>query len=207
MASSGLQSHLDQRLAMARERTAAFRERFLEALFAILVADRDTALEEILAGPSTRLSPTNVTEALVGEAFSRLDPAQQRIMQALAVYGRPVPPTAVDFPAPAPRPRRGQASGPIFTWLVEHAFPRVKEASATTCTWSIGIMARRACPAIGEVADRGADRAAVHSLWPSPYRSAKYFGAGPTAPEELEDDRGPRAATGGVRPPLRGSGF
>jgi TIR domain len=48
-------------------------------LFAILSADRDTTLEEILTGTATPL-PENLTEALVGEAFSRLDPTQQRVM-------------------------------------------------------------------------------------------------------------------------------
>ena len=34
---------------------------------------------------------------LLGEAFSRLDETAQKVMQALAVYGRPVPPAAVDY--------------------------------------------------------------------------------------------------------------
>ena len=33
----------------------------------------------------------------MGEAFSRLDPAAQQAMQALAIYGRPVTPAAVDY--------------------------------------------------------------------------------------------------------------
>ena len=36
-------------------------------------------------------------EKLVGEAFNRLDPAAEQIMQALAVYARPVPPAAIDY--------------------------------------------------------------------------------------------------------------
>ena len=52
----GLWSASDSRLALARERTRGF-PRALEALFAILSADRDTTLEEILAGPL----PDNVT--------------------------------------------------------------------------------------------------------------------------------------------------
>jgi len=38
-----------------------------------------------------------VVEALVGEAFNRLDPLAQQVMQALAIYGLPVPPVAVDY--------------------------------------------------------------------------------------------------------------
>jgi hypothetical protein len=34
----------------------------------------------------------NVVEALVGEAFNRLDTNAQKVMQALAVYNRPVTP-------------------------------------------------------------------------------------------------------------------
>ena len=34
---------------------------------------------------------------LVGEAFNRLDPLGQQVMQALAIYSLPVPPVAVDF--------------------------------------------------------------------------------------------------------------
>ncbi len=39
----------------------------------------------------------DVVEALVGEAFNRLDVNAQKVMQALAVYNRPVTPAAVDY--------------------------------------------------------------------------------------------------------------
>jgi len=90
-------------LAEARARTRGY-PRALEALFAILSADRDTSLAELLheqttpAGARSRLQlPENVVEALVGEAFARLDPAAEHVMQALAVYGHRVTPTAVDY--------------------------------------------------------------------------------------------------------------
>ena len=88
----GLKQADDAPLARAVERTRGF-PRALEALYAILSADRYTTLEEILAAPL----PENVVEALVGEAFSRLDTLAQRVMQALAAYNRPVPPAAVDY--------------------------------------------------------------------------------------------------------------
>jgi tetratricopeptide (TPR) repeat protein len=88
----GLKQADDAPLARAVERTRGF-PRALEALYAILSADRYTTLEEILAAPL----PENVVEALVGEAFSRLDALAQRVMQALAAYNRPVPPAAVDY--------------------------------------------------------------------------------------------------------------
>lgn len=70
--------------------------RALEALFAILASDRDTSLEEILTD-TRNLLPGEVTQVLVGEAFSRLDFFSQKVMEALAVYGIPVTPVAVDY--------------------------------------------------------------------------------------------------------------
>ena len=82
----------DPLLQRAREKTRGY-PRALEALFAILSSDRYTTLEELLDMPL----PENVVEALVGEAFSRLDATAQKVMQALAVYNRPVTPAAVDY--------------------------------------------------------------------------------------------------------------
>ncbi len=89
----------DALLDRARVRTRGF-PRALEALYAILSADRYTTLEEIIGDVGARHAsplPENVVAALVGEAFSRLDPTAQRVMQALAVYARPVAPVAVDY--------------------------------------------------------------------------------------------------------------
>ncbi|MFZ5911942.1 MAG: tetratricopeptide repeat protein [Chloroflexota bacterium] len=88
----GLKAGTDELLGRAYERTLGF-PRALEALFAILASDRYTTLEELLAMPT----PVNVVEALVGEAFNRLDANAQKVMQALAVYNRPVTPAAVDY--------------------------------------------------------------------------------------------------------------
>ncbi|MGQ0776963.1 MAG: hypothetical protein ACT4NY_21515 [Pseudonocardiales bacterium] len=63
-------------------------------LAGILAADRDTTLPELLT--ETELLPDDVVHALVGEAFTRLDPLTQQVMQALAIYPVPVPPVAVD---------------------------------------------------------------------------------------------------------------
>jgi len=83
----GLKSGTDEALGRACERTLGF-PRALEALFAILASDRYTTLDELLAMPT----PVNVVEALVGEAFNRLDTNAQKVMQVLAVYNRPVTP-------------------------------------------------------------------------------------------------------------------
>jgi tetratricopeptide (TPR) repeat protein len=90
----GLKDAPDELLNKARERTLG-NPRALEALFAILSADRDTELQEILS--DRELLPENVVEVLVGEAFSRLDPTARKVMEALAIYGRPVSPSAVDY--------------------------------------------------------------------------------------------------------------
>jgi hypothetical protein len=110
----GLRSAPDELLAEARRRTRGY-PRALEALFAILSADRCTSLAEVL-GDGSRALPENVVEVLVGEAFSRLDPAAQRVMQALAVYGRPVPAAAVDYLLQPFLP--GVTSGPALSLLV-----------------------------------------------------------------------------------------
>ena len=107
-------------LAEARERTLGF-PRALEHLFGILSADRNTSLQEILTNTSGLL-PEKVVEVLVGEAFSRLDPMAQRVMQALAVYRYPVPPAAVDHllqPYVA-----GVNSTPVLGRLVNMQFAR-----------------------------------------------------------------------------------
>jgi tetratricopeptide (TPR) repeat protein len=91
----GLKNAPDRLLSQARERTQG-NPRALEALFAILSADRDTTFPEILAD-TKKILPDNVVEVLVGEAFSRLDNTAQGVMEALSVYGRPVIPAAVDF--------------------------------------------------------------------------------------------------------------
>ena len=88
----GLKSAPADLLRRARERTRGY-PRALEALFAILASDRYTTLEELLA----MRTPENVVEALVGEAFNRLDVNAQKVMQALAVYNRPVTSAAVDY--------------------------------------------------------------------------------------------------------------
>jgi tetratricopeptide (TPR) repeat protein len=82
-------------LAQARERTRGY-PRALEALFAILSADRDTSLAELVADAES-LPPTRVVEVLVGEAFELLDNLAQQVMQALAIYAYPVAAVAVDF--------------------------------------------------------------------------------------------------------------
>jgi tetratricopeptide (TPR) repeat protein len=118
----GLKDAPDELLNEARERTLG-NPRALEALFAILSADRDTELQEILS--DRELLPENVVEVLVGEAFSRLDPTARKVMEALAIYGRPVSPSAVDYLLQPHVP--GVDSAQVLNRLVNMKFVR-KEA-------------------------------------------------------------------------------
>ncbi len=161
----GLKSAPAERLALARERTRGF-PRALEALFAILSADRDTTLEEILAGPL----PENVTVDLVGEAFSRLDPTQQRVMQALAVYGRPVPPAAVDYLLQPHQP--GVDSAPVLSRLVNMHFARKEAGRFYLHPVDREYALARLAP--GEVSDRRANEPAF-TLYGLRHRAAEYF--------------------------------
>ena len=93
-------------------------------MFAILSADRGTSLQDVLKDTEALL-PDNVVEALVGEAFSRLDRTAQQVMQALAVYNRPVSPAAIDYLL---QPHsHGVSSAPTLNRLVNMQFAR-KEA-------------------------------------------------------------------------------
>jgi tetratricopeptide (TPR) repeat protein len=107
-------------LAKARDRTLGF-PRALEHLFGILSADRNTTLEEIL-DDTRHLLPDEVVGVLVGEAFSRLDPLAQRVMQALATYRYPVPAAAVDYLLQPYVP--GVDSGRVLGRLVNMQFAR-----------------------------------------------------------------------------------
>ena len=99
----GLKTAPDELLDQVWQRTRGF-PRALEAVVAILAADRDTTLPELLA--QTAGSPGIVMEVLVAEAFSRLDGLAQQVMQALAIYPVPVPPVAgrLPFDSPTSRP-------------------------------------------------------------------------------------------------------
>ena len=116
----GLRDAPEGLLATARERTRGY-PRALEALFGILSADRDTSLPEVLATAAAAL-PEHVVKVLVGEAYSRLDRTAQLVLEALAVYGRPVPPVALDFLLQPYEP--GANASPVLSRLVNMHFVR-----------------------------------------------------------------------------------
>ena len=116
----GLRDAALELLAAACERTRGF-PRALEALAAILAADRDASLPGLLTAAQDVL-PGEIVEVLVGEAFRRLDPLGQQVMQALAVYAVPVPPVAVDYLLQPFQPAID--SSPVLSRLVNMHFAR-----------------------------------------------------------------------------------
>jgi tetratricopeptide (TPR) repeat protein len=69
-----------------------------------------------------RLLPEEVVETLVGEAFNRLDPLAQQVMQALAALAAPVPEAAADYVLQPYVP--GIDSAPVLRRLVNMVFAR-----------------------------------------------------------------------------------
>jgi len=116
----GLRDASPDLLAAICERTRGF-PRALEAMTAILAADRDTSLPGLLAAAENVL-PGQIVEVLVGEAFERLDPLGRQVMQALAVYAVPVPPVAVDYLLQPIEPAID--SRPVLSRLVNMHFVR-----------------------------------------------------------------------------------
>ncbi len=163
----GLKDAPDALLSQARQRTMGY-PRALEALFAILSADRDTTLQDILAD-AEKMLPNHVVEKLVGEAFSRLDPNAQQVMQALAIYGHPVTNTAVDFLLQPYLP--GMDSAPILSRLVNMNFVR-KEGGRYYLHPVDREYALSHVPK-GEISDKFQD--AVFSQYALRYRGAEFF--------------------------------
>jgi hypothetical protein len=61
-------------------------------------------------------------EVLVGQAFNRLDPLAQQVMQALAIFNAPVPPVAIDYVL---QPYRAAIdAAPVLRRLVNMQFVR-----------------------------------------------------------------------------------
>jgi tetratricopeptide (TPR) repeat protein len=120
---AGLRDADDASMTAACERTQGY-PRALEALHAALAADRTTNLAEIL-DDTEHLLPENVVEDLIGEAFNRLDPAAQQVMQALAIYNRPVTAIAIDVMLQPYQP--GLRSEPILRRLANMQFIHYEE--------------------------------------------------------------------------------
>lgn len=90
----GLYDADDATLAMVSDKTYGF-PRALEAVVGLLVNDPMLLLQDVLNDDD--LWGREVTEKLVARAQSRLSEEQQLIMQALALFGRPVREAAVRY--------------------------------------------------------------------------------------------------------------
>ena len=184
----GLKTAPDHLLGQARQRTRGY-PRALEALTAILAADRNTTLPELLA--ETSQLPGNVVEVLVGEAFSRLDAPAQQVMQALAIYTVPVPPVAVDYLL---QPYRSAVdAAPVLGRLVNMQFVR-REAGRYYLHQVDRDYALSRVPA-GDPADRDADPAPF-TQQALRHRGADYFEQTRTPRENWKtlDDLAPQLA-------------
>lgn len=165
----GLKNAPDELLGETRERTRGY-PRALEALFAILSADRDTSLRDIL-DDTTNLLPENVVRELVGEAFNRLDTAAQQVMQALAVYGHPVTHAAVDYLLQPHLP--GIDSAPVLKRLVNMQFARRETGRyylhPVDRAYALSRIPR------GESSDRDEEDAPPYTQFALLHRAAEYF--------------------------------
>jgi tetratricopeptide (TPR) repeat protein len=184
----GLLTADDELLGRARERTRGY-PRALEALAAILSADRGTTLPELL--DQTAGLPGNVVQALVGEAFNRLDPLAQQVMQALAIYPVPVPPVAVDYLLQPYQPAIDAV--PVLSRLVNMQFVR-RDAGRFYLHQVDRDYALSRLPD-GPPADRDADppRFTRQALW---HRGAGYYEQTRTPREDWKtlDDLAPQLA-------------
>jgi len=71
--------------------------RALELVYSVLKGDPELSLPQLLHEMDSAAEDDDMLSYLVGRLFDRLDPVDLRNMQALSIYGRPVPATAVDY--------------------------------------------------------------------------------------------------------------
>jgi hypothetical protein len=179
-ATLGLKTAPAELLAAARERTGGY-PRALEALVAILNTDRDTSLPELLA--ETASLPGDVVQALVGEAFNRLDPLAQQVMQALC---RLWPSISCSSPpwwrSTAPRCWVGwstcssYAAMPVATTCIRstvsmHSIASRRGSRTTAISFTFLSPAMRCGTAVQSISSRLAHRANPGSSWTTWRRS------------------------------------
>lgn len=91
----GLKELSDENLGEIADRIQRL-PRALEAFVSWLEVDVNASLDDILTFAENEL-PENIVSALVGRAFNSLDTIAQQVIQALAIYDKPVPVGAIDF--------------------------------------------------------------------------------------------------------------
>lgn len=159
----------DSLLTDACERTGG-NPRALEYLVGLL-RERDTTLQSILSA-TEGLLPDAVMDVLVGQLFGRLDPLAQQVMQALAIYGHPVRPHAVDYLLQPYLP--SVDSAPVLRRLHNIHAVQKEEGTGRYSLHSIDQEYARGRVPVGEPADRasGELRFTRHAL---SHRGAEYF--------------------------------
>ena len=90
---AGLRDAPDEQLARAVDRVHGI-PRALEVLAGIVADDPLTSLEDVL---QRFYQYEDVADELIKEGYKRLDDRSRRVMEALAIFGRPVPSPALDF--------------------------------------------------------------------------------------------------------------
>jgi tetratricopeptide (TPR) repeat protein len=95
--STGFKNAKAKSLADVTHVTRGF-PRALVAFYTVIKTDPGKEIEELTADlRRISLPAEKITLVLVGEAFSRLLPLDQKVIQAVAIYGRPVPAAAIAY--------------------------------------------------------------------------------------------------------------
>ncbi|HEY0607400.1 MAG TPA: TIR domain-containing protein, partial [Herpetosiphonaceae bacterium] len=165
----GLRDAPGDLLAQAAERTSG-EPRALAALVAILAADREATLQELL-DEIPALPPAELIEWLVGEALARLDPAARQIVQALAIYNRPVSANAVEYLLLPYQP--GLKSTPLLKHVISLGLAQ-SENERSRIDPGVRSSALGQIPR-GEPADRSAKGSPRLTQYALLHRAAEYF--------------------------------
>jgi tetratricopeptide (TPR) repeat protein len=117
----GLGSASQEHLEEVRRLTEG-NPRALELVYSVLKGDPELSLPQLLSEMNGACEDEDILGYLVGRLFDRLDPVELRVMQVLSIYGRPVPPTAVDYLSQWYLP--GYESEPILRRLLDRRLAR-----------------------------------------------------------------------------------
>ncbi|MBV9787740.1 MAG: tetratricopeptide repeat protein [Chloroflexi bacterium] len=165
----GLRDAPDDLLAQMVDRTGGDPQA-MRGLVALLVADYQATLADLL-DEMPSLPPATLSEWLHEEAISRLDPGARQLVQALAIYRRPVPASAVDYLLLPYLP--GLKSEPLLKHLIGMGMVQ-SQGQLYRLTGFAAIDVLRQIPC-GEPADRSAKGAPRFTQYALLHRAAEYF--------------------------------
>lgn len=165
----GLRAAPGDLLAQAVTQSSGNREA-IAALVAMLAVDREATLPELL-DEIPALPPAEMSEWLLAEALSRLDPAARQIVQALAIYNRPVSANAVEYLLLPYLP--GLKSAPLLQHMISLRLVQSESEryrlDPVTCPSALRQIPR------GEPADRSAKGPPRFTQYALLQRAAEYF--------------------------------